>query len=358
MSRYKLPLLGTGVLVISILALFMAAGCSSPPPVAAPTATVPKPIVLKFSDFCTPDMTIGRVLREFADKIERDSGGRLVLDLYYGQSIASMQDNFKAVQCGIADMGSYNISSSPGAQELSRVTQLPFLGFTSYEQANWVFEQLWNEFPEIRAEWPGLVVLGVRHEPAVQFHFTEKVVRAPQDMNGMSIVSMPAWADFINSVGAISINVDVGDWYETVARGIAQGLPTHFTANYSMGLSDLFKYHTVFAGIGCETNPEVYLINLNTWNKLTPDLQQVIEDAIAWRVREITRLDRETDQLGIAYAKAKGDVFTYITPEELQAWNEAAEKPIRYGWIAKYAGRGRTQAIYDETLRLIDQYPD
>ncbi|MBN2061155.1 MAG: TRAP transporter substrate-binding protein DctP [Deltaproteobacteria bacterium] len=338
-----------GILAVLLIGALIFAGHSE-------ASESKKTIELKYSAFCNPSMAIGKILEQFADRVYKESDGRLKITLFFSQSLSKLQDNSKAVRSGIADMCEYNVGSSAGLEELSRVTQLPFMGHTSYEEANSVFLQLYQKFPEIQREWNGLKILTVRHHLGFHFNFTEKEVHLPEDMKGMKIISSPAYVNFLRSVGAAPVEVGFGDWYMSLERGLVKALPTHFVAVLDMGLMDLFKTHTIFGASGCSNAAEVILINQDVWNGLPSDLQQILEDAAKWRNETVITSDVEREKIAFQTAKEKNHKLIYLTPEELKVWKDSAKKTEHSKWLEDNASRGPSQVIYDETLKLIQSY--
>jgi TRAP-type transport system periplasmic protein len=319
------------------------------------TTTEVKPIELRFSAFCVPEMGIGKVLQQTADRINEKSGGRLTVTVYWGEALSKMLDNSKAVQSGIADMSEYNIGSSAGLQELSRVLQLPFMGHTSYKEANDVFYQLYNKYPEIQAEWQGTKVLGVRAMIGYQFFFTEKTVRLPEDMKGMKLISSQGWVDFMTGVGAAPVQIGYGDWYTSLERGLVQGIPTHFVAAYAMKFLDLVPNITVFGDLGCSNAQGAMLMSLETWNSLPADLQAVVQEAADYWVQAVTDSDNADLVSAMDYAKEKGFNLTYLTADEIQKWQTAAMQTEHAKWLQDNASKG-AQKIYDDAIKMIKEY--
>jgi TRAP-type C4-dicarboxylate transport system substrate-binding protein len=317
--------------------------------------TEAKPIELKFSAFCVPEMGIGQVLQQTADRIYAKSNGRLKVTVYWGEALSKMLDNSKAVQSGIADMSEYNIGSSAGLQELSRVLQLPFMGHTSYKEANAVFYQLYNKYPEIQAEWQGIKVLGVRAMVGYHLFFTNKEVHLPADMKGLKMISDQAWVELLNGAGAAPVQIGYGDWYTSLERGLVQGIPTHFVAAYAMKFLDLVPYVTVFGDVGASNSQGSFLMSLDTWNSLPADLQAVVQEAADWWVQAVTDSDSAEQVTAISYAKEKGFHLTYLTAEEIQQWQDLAMKTEHAKWLENNASKGG-QKIYDDAIKMIKEY--
>ncbi len=323
--------------------------------VTSTTTTEVKPIELRFSAFCVPEMGIGKVLQQTADRIFEKSGGRLKVTVFWGEALSKMLDNSKAVQSGIADMSEYNIGSSGGLQELSRVLQLPFMGHTSYDEANGVFYQLYDKYPEIQAEWQGIKVLGVRAMIGYHLFFTEKEVRLPEDMRGMKLISDQGWVEFLNGVGAAPVQVGYGDWYTSLERGLVQGLPTHFVAAYAMNFLDLVPYVTMFGDLGASNSMGSMLMSLDVWNSLPADLQAVVQEAADWWVQAVTESDSAEQVTAINYAKENNFHLTYLTAEEIQQWQDVAMETEHAKWLQDNSSKG-AQAIYDDALKMIKEY--
>jgi TRAP-type mannitol/chloroaromatic compound transport system permease large subunit len=103
---------------------------------------------------------------------------------------------------------------------------------------------------------------------------------------------------------------------------------------------------------GCSIMIMPYLMNPDSWKKLTPDLQKVLVDACKWQEEEILKPDEADIQAALKFAQDNNHKITNLTAEEIQQWVDAA-KPVHEKWIAENSARGPAQAIYDETKRLI-----
>jgi TRAP-type C4-dicarboxylate transport system substrate-binding protein len=264
---------------------------------------------------------------------------------------------YRKVQAGIADFGYYTVGADPGLFDLNVVLGLPLMMSTnSMSNATIIFEQLFNKFPEMRAQWQGVKPLGFRAMPPHQMSFLKKVVHVPQDIKGMKIGSTGRPAQLINQVGGAPVAVPVGEIYMALERGVIEGWIMHFPGAEVFGTLPLLKTHTIFGEGGFTMGTDVFLANLDVWNSLTPDLQKIIEDATRWRMDEIIKFDIGEINRIIDFYKKQNHTFTYLTPQELQLWQEAA-KPIHDQWIAEQEAKGLpAKAVYEEARQLIKKY--
>jgi TRAP-type C4-dicarboxylate transport system substrate-binding protein len=283
--------------------------------------------------------------------VEEQSGGRIKIDLYMGGSLASQSETFRALQTGIADIGYTGFDESP----LNLVMRLPLMGYPDKWKAAQIHWDLIHKFPELEKDLQGLKILGIAGMNPEQMMFTKKEVHVPADIKGMKIIAGGDWPSVLDAAGAAAMALNPGDWYMSLERGLVEGHIINFLASFAFGTTELFKYHTIFGDSGTGLVTLGYLMNQDTWNSLPPDLQKILTDSCDWLASEVMKSDEGAQQAGIALAKDKGHTFVELTPQELQQWADLVN-PVHQKWVADNANRGPSQAIYDEAVRLKEQY--
>lgn len=282
--------------------------------------------------------------------IEERSEGRITLELFEGGSLAARDETLRVLQAGIADIGFHTVTELP----LNLISRLPFLGMPNKWAAAEVHTELFKKFPELKKEI-GVEPLALAGMPPEQIFFTKKEVRVPADIKGMKIICGGEIAKVIDAAGGAAMNLNPGDWYMSLERGLVEGHVINFLAVFAFKTVELFQYHTMFGEGGTGLVIMGYLMNPDSWNSLPPDLQEIVAESTEWVAQELMRLDERDQQTSMNMSKELNHTFTYLTPEEVQLWADLA-KPVHEQWIADYAGKGPTQAIYDEAQRLIKEY--
>jgi TRAP-type C4-dicarboxylate transport system substrate-binding protein len=322
---------------------------------SASAAETVKPIVLRYASTMPPVSPLSKTNVKWAARIEEQSGGRLKIEPYFSESLAKQVDTFRAVQTGVADIAFYIIGWDPGLLPLNEVTRLPFIGVPSQKAATSIQWALYNKFPELQKEFRGLKVIQITGTPPDQFHFTKKEVHVPADVKGMKLLGGGRWPDVMKNLGAVASDLGVGDWYMSLDRGLVEGHITHFVVIKSVRTLELFKYHTLFGDSGCSIMIMPYLMNPDSWKKLTPDLQKILEDACKWQEEEILKPDEADIQAAFKFIQDNNHKIINLTPEEIKQWVDAA-KPVHDKWIAENSDKGPAQAVYNEAKRLISEY--
>ena len=139
----------------------------------------------------------------------------------------------------------------------------------------------------------------------------------------------------------------IGELYEALDRGLVEGGTIGGGAQLAVqfGWHEKFKY-VVEQSVG--SGQLMFLMNMDTWNSLTPDLQQAVLDGMVLAnhraAREFFRLDQEAIQTMID----SGVELITLTPEAAQRVDdinaEAAWEFMEANEPAAYVQRFRTTA--------------
>ena len=316
-------------------------------------------ITLKFNDWGPPGIGIGELHQQAADMIEERTDGKVKVECYFSQSLLSYGDTLTGVSEGVADITLYVVGATPGVHNLHQVFGLPFIGDIPDMRAGAaIYRQLLEDFPEFDEENAEMNVkwVSIRVMPPSQFHSVNEPVRTLEDTQGMKIITgVGPLADMLDAYGASSMQLGPPDWATSLERGLAEAQITHWAAVHDFQLTELFSYHTHFGGAGAGLVPIGFLVNLDTWNKLTSDEQQVLIDVYDWVNEESLTYDIALVETAVDAAIAMGHTIIELTPQEIAVWAAAVEPFVEtfldeteaLGWSAWDAYEGLKQLIED-----------
>ena len=312
-----------------------------------------KTIELSFSHTIPPVVPMAKVYQAWAGMLEERSGGRVKINFYWAESLLKASEFYRGVQTGQTDITYYPLGIDYGLLPLNEGILLSFMGYRNFTEGTEIYNQVINKFPEMKAEYKGVKVLSARMGPAYQLHFTKKEVRVPADIKGMKLISVGgSMAKEMVTIGAAPIDVKVGDLFMSLERGMAEGISCHIPILHAFGIMDLVPNHTFFEG-GTAMGPDMVLFNLESWNKLPPDIQKIFEELGPWLGQELMKADIGYEAMIIGMIKEKGHKIIKPTPEEVQLWKEAVQ-PTHDKWISDTEAKGLpAKAVYDEIKRLV-----
>src|SRR5690606_12856706 len=133
----------------------------------------------------------------------------------------SGKDHYDLAKRGIADFVLVNPGYTPGRFPVFSTVALPFL-ITDSHKAAAAFHRWYKKYAE--KEMPDHYVCHVYSHADGTFHSNEPI-RVPADVKGLKIrTANHTMSNFVNSMGGSSVQVPIMEAYETLKRGIAQGI--------------------------------------------------------------------------------------------------------------------------------------
>jgi len=273
-----------------------------------------EPITLNWAGFVPashPEM-IG-FNKGFISKAIELSKGRLAFKFRGGPETFATMDLPKVTQSGIVDFSiilagvAETVCPGVGATFLSRIS-------VDEERRNGTYaymDQLSNK--------GGLHYMG-RHTLAndLQFFnlFLNKKVEKSEDFKKLKIGTAVACRAATEAWGAAVVNLQMTDYYTAMERNTVDGITSPPTNWVNSGCQAVTKY---MAQPGLFASSLVVMMNLSTRNKLPPDLQEVINNAMIYS--EKLNGDLYTEDKAKSIRKLKeANVEVYNLPPDTARW--------------------------------------
>ena len=353
-------------LVIVLLSVLLFGGCAKPAPVtptpAPPTpapAPVPAPapeevIELKFAHHVPPQSSLHVAFTAFAEEINKRSNGRVKITVYPAEALFKHKDTLDSVAGGLADISYFTHATAAARFPLSNVVDLPFLPIFGVTACRNVQTKLYEEFPEIRNEHAMVKPLWWFTPSDAILHLKSKPVRTLEDLKGIKIRVGATLIPTVEALGATGVYMAPPDLYPAMEKGVVGGTALGWAVLASCRCDELARYHT-------DVNFGYYgggvIMNLETWNSLPPDIQDIFNEVIPWAADLRDKLDlEEGERVRTKCVEEYGDTVDTLSPEELERWKEKL-MPIWEDYVANAEAKGLPgRKVLDETLRLGELY--
>ncbi len=247
-------------------------------PASTETTSAAAPIELKMASMHSPTALSGLDLDAWAAKIEQASNGLLTIRQYGSSQLIAGPDMRSGIKDGVADIGnSFIFKAEPGFEVGVNLTQL-VRGKNEADGVR-IFDALWAQFPDVMAsQWKDFKVLWIVPSLATILYTVDKPVRTLEDLKGLELrVPNAIIADFMKALGASPVSMSTPDWITSLDKGTTDGGATTVGSMSDFQIAEKFKYATIFP-MGCSVN--FLIMNMDSWNKLSPDLQKVIDDSL------------------------------------------------------------------------------
>ena len=303
-----------------------------------------------------PDVSgLGRAQKAWIDKVEKDAGGKLKIIPYWANSLFKPREIFRGALEGQADLVYWVPVIELGMMPLNTIMWLPMMGWPSEWAQATIYTQLLDKFPQLRAEYRGLMVYGISAITPAHINTLQKEIRVPADLKGVKITpATEEIARMVIAAGGAPVNLVVSDWYTSLERGVTTGFINSFGALFAFKCMELLKYHALVRPGGFAMNPHFLLINPDNWKKIPPDIQKVLKDNEHFYAESCQNGVIGEENMALDYAKKNGQKIVTLTPAEVKLWQQLAQ-PVHDQWLSKNADKGAKE-IYEEAKRLISEY--
>ena len=259
------------------------------------------------------------VLPGWAERINEQSDGRIQIEIYPAGQLLQVDEIFDGVQAGVADIGWSMPGATPGRFPVMSVLELPFL-FTDAETASQVLMEFY-EAGQMDAEFEGVKVLYLHTHAAGSLNTIPRV-ETLEDMQGLRMrFPSPAARMMLDQLGAQPVGVPAPQAYESLERGVLDGVAFPFDAMQGLRLGEQVNYHIDWPTYVLT----FYLVmNENSFNALPEDLQQIIMDNSGMQEAiNVGRAWDESEISGRAYVQGLGNEIYTLPDEEAQRWVDA-----------------------------------
>ena len=248
---------------------------SKPTPAPAPKPTpTPEAKVLKFGTYwSTADLKYGE-LEKFAVALEERSGGRLKVELFPSSQLFPINEPVTSMRGRAADIGITVETYQPGLVDLDADFLLAVGTFiTDWHKLLAVANEVRPIINE--ADWSRHKVMAIGNwATAPQYPIFRKPLKTLEDWKGR-IFKAPGgpFVTATEGLGASPVMISATEMYMAGQRGTIDGAQA--ASNY-IKAQKLYEVMPYFVDYAMYNPIQSYVINLDAWNELSKDLQDVL----------------------------------------------------------------------------------
>lgn len=246
----------------------------------------------------------------WADTVAKESGNRIAVEVYPAQTLAKAPAQYDAVKSRIADVTATVQGYTANRFPLTQVVELPGLAKTA-KQGSCMIQTLYDE-GLIAAEYGETRPLFLFTHGPGHIHTTGKPVTKPEDLAGLRIRRPTAVvANLLEAVKAQPVGMPAPESYQSMQRGVIDGVALPWEGQLAFRLNELTKQHTEVGGL--YTLSFVVTMNKDVYNGLPDDLKKVIDanSGMAWAEKAGVVFDA-MDEKGRAAAVEAGHTIHQI----------------------------------------------
>ena len=302
--------------------------------------------VIKVASTGNPKQPPQLAAQDFFSEVESKTDGRITFELYDSSALGSDADILQQVIDGTLQISGVGATTFSMYTDLLEVLSLPFL-LNTYEK-----EYAALESDEYRAicdavgEQLGIKILytsdnGIRH-----FATINQPINSMADLKGLKlrVPTSVVLEEVLTALGANPVSINYSELYTSLQNKIIDGEEVNYSTLAGQKHYEVAKYVTE-VGLYCMSG--IVIANLDFWNSLSPEDQQIMLDASALAQKNsFEKYVIEVDEAARKECEDNGMTITTLDDSQLQEFREATAYIVD-----EYAGKDPLIADFVEMAR-------
>jgi TRAP-type C4-dicarboxylate transport system substrate-binding protein len=324
------------------------------------TLAASETITLTFATNTAPVGLRGIAEKGFVEEIERLGEDRIRIKVYWRQSYLIDKEILDGVKDGTVDMGHVNINYYPNRLLVNGGITLLQRGPDDYDHRMRVYDRIYREIPELNAEFKQYKqrVIYTYSVLPLTGCFTRHATSL-KDFKDRRIRTASRWLlKILKGTGAVPIGIPWADCYLALKTNALEGVFTNLDAIHRVKLDQVAPNIVIFRELW---NPVPFhiTINLDSWNRLPKDVQQIIKLA-AQNARQRFSHQYSTlfDKI-VSDQKKAGIKVSFASKKDIEQWLSMEEiEKIKAQWVKEVnlvKGAENAQEILDSIEQIVSE---
>jgi TRAP-type C4-dicarboxylate transport system substrate-binding protein len=237
----------------------------------------------------------------------------------YGGSLYKYSDTLEAIEIGLTDMGWVGTLWELSKMPLQNVTYYVPFSTDDYHMIYEIMNELHRTIPAMADAWTAQNQRFLGANALDSYHLlTNFPVDSVDDLRGRKILAPGPAAAWLEGTGAVAVDGGLTTYYTQIQTGVADGVLTILTGAPPYRIHEVAPYITL-VGLGGQVSGSMS-INLDTWNALPADVQQVLSDLGSEYSRGVAEdLDARYER-GLTAMQNDGATISTLPLEEKLKW--------------------------------------
>jgi tripartite ATP-independent transporter DctP family solute receptor len=234
-------------------------------------------LVLRSSDTHPDGYPTVEAVKYMGDLLEERSGGRIGIEVFHSAQLGEEKDTIEQTRFGVIDLNRISMAPFNGLIPETAIMSLPYL-FRDVDHLHKVLDsEIGQEVLDL-FEAHDLIALAYYDPGARSFYNRERPIKSIEDLAGLKfrVIQSDVFVDMVAALGADAVPMPYGEVYSSIETGVIDGAENNFPSYESSGHYEVAKYYTLDEHTMV---PEVLVMSKSSWDKLTPEDQELVRQA-------------------------------------------------------------------------------
>ena len=270
---------------------------------------------IKFANQNTAGHPIVQGMEKFKEIVEKQSGGKIKVNLFPGGTLGSDQANVSAIQGGTLEMASMNSGIFASQVKEFAIFDFPFM-FASGKEADAAVDGPFGKKLHAKLEEKGILGLAYYELGFRNISNSKRPINKVEDLEGLKlrVIPNPINVDWVKALGA---NPTPLPWPEVYAALEQKAVDGQENPVATINGAKLYEVQKHLALTGHQYNPQSVVISKKFWEKLTSAEQKLIADAATESAKYQRQQARTLEASILENLKKNGMQVTQLSETEM-----------------------------------------
>jgi len=270
---------------------------------------------IKFANQNTAGHPIILGMEKFKEIVEKNSGGKIKVNMFPGGALGSDQANVSAIQGGTLEMASMNSGIFANQVKEFAIFDFPFL-FGSSKEADAVVDGPFGKKLHARLEDKGIVGLGYYELGFRHISNSKRPINKVEDLEGLKlrVIPNPINVDWVKALGANPTPLPFPELYSALEQKAVDGQENPVA---TINGAKLYEVQKNLALTGHQYNPQSVIISKKFWEKLSAAEKKIVGDAVAESAKFQREKSRALEASILENLKKNGMQVTQLSEAEM-----------------------------------------
>jgi len=228
-----------------------------------------------------------------AEKVSEKSAGRMKVEIYPSEQLGTEKESIEALQLGYMAMTKTSTAPMEGFIPQMKVFGIPYL-FRDSEHFWKVLKGPIGKELLLAGQKQGLRGL-CYYDAGARSFYSKKEIDSPADLKGLKIRVQNSTMSMkmIDAMGGSATPIPFGELYTALDQGVVDAAENNPPSFYTSRHYEVCKYYTLDEHTML---PDMLVISTRVWNKLTPQFQQILQEAVDESVEYQRKIWAEAEQ--------------------------------------------------------------
>ena len=233
---------------------------------------------IKFANQNTAGHPIVLGMEKFKEIVEKNSGGKIKVNVFPGGALGSDQANVSAIQGGTLEMASMNSGIFAAQVKEFAIFDFPFM-FATGKEADAAVDGTFGKKLHAKLDEKGIIGLAYYELGFRNITNSKRAINKVEDLEGLKlrVIPNPINVEWVKALGANPTPLPFPELYAALEQKAVDGQENPVA---TINGAKLFEVQKHLALTGHQYNPQSVVISKKFWDTLSAAEKKIVTDAV------------------------------------------------------------------------------